>query len=616
MTKINPNFAHDIFTFLHKPLRDLDKSDGDDFLDRFLLGPQSLFEDTQAKIATLRDLMDPTKTRPDLLQFLKDHVGFTKDLNKITDELVENDLRKLIILAVPLWKTKGTEAGYTNILRLFTGKSARVFNWFDFRMIIGEVAFGEEQLGQDPFLISVPGVEASSDTLNNVILLLTFEGNVLDRTINGNNGTIHGTTNFFNTPPAGFPQGSDKYIRFTGGTVTVPSSGLYDFSGDFTVEGFFRTSTTTGTVGLVTKKETASGKGIRIELDTTANVIKFNIDDGTNNVGASLIAVANLDDGALRHFALTVNRTTGTCRLWLDGTEATAETALGIVGDVTNTEQWVVGGSAVGVGVFTGDMDNFRVGLKTIYDVTVGTLLVPITGFIEFIEEQLDEFQSDIRIVDEGSLNKTLILRILNLMRPVSERLNVIFIRFFDDFLDGVGQFSTISGTVAVNTEQQMQLENSSEVRTSVLGDDDFTDIVLQVKANDTLVTGGVFSILFFVQDNLNFYEYRINTATGTVSLHKTVAGVPSQIGADIFEDVVPQVNYVFTVTTSFNSLTNDTLIRTLVDRNTQHEIIDASFTKGKFGLKTDGATVMQVTTIEMMTLPVDVRRINPGFNL
>ena len=161
-----------------------------------------------------------------------------------------------------------------------------------------------------------------------------------------------------------------------------------------------------------------------------------------------------------------------------------------------------------------------------------------------------------------------------------------------------------------------MELAVSTLVRTDVLNDDEFKDVVLQSRIRDTDALGGVYSVLFFLQDATNYYEFRVDTSTGTVSLFKVVAGVPTQIGADIVEDIVPKASYFITITTSFNTLTSDTTIKTFVDTNQQHEVIDGTYEKGKFGYKTDGSTIIQVTEIELMELPVDIRRIDPNFSL
>ena len=72
MAKINPDFQHDIYKFLHRPLRELDKKKGKNFLERFLVGKQNEFENMQARIKTLSTLNDPATIRADLLIYLKD----------------------------------------------------------------------------------------------------------------------------------------------------------------------------------------------------------------------------------------------------------------------------------------------------------------------------------------------------------------------------------------------------------------------------------------------------------------------------------------------------------------------------------------------------------------
>ena len=614
MAKIDPNFQHDIFTFLHRPLRVLDEEQGDNFLERLLSGPQFIFEATQKKIAELKDIKNPAKTRADLLVYLKDHVGFTKELNNITQDLTEGDLRKLISVGIPIWNEKGTEPGYQDIVRIFTGKSVRVFNWFDYRLIVGEKAFGEEQLGEDSWLISVPGVEASLDPSNNVVSLLTFEGNLKDRSLTKNHASSSGDVDFYETPNSGFPQGSKKYGRLQGGVVIQPHSSKYDLSGDFTIELFLRMGITQPQKTLFFKKD-GSGKGVEIKVDAATNAISFSISDGVNLVSGTLTPSVNIDDNQVRHLALVVDRGVG-ARLYYGGSESTAIIPLGALGDPTNDVPIIIGGSGVIVNNILADVDNVRLALNNVYNVTSPTLVVPITGFLDYQEELLDEFFSDVRIVDEGDLNKTLMLRILNLMRPSSERINAIFISFFENFVSGSGRFVTLLGTSFVNTDIELEVNPNSVVVTDVLDDENFKNIVLQVKANDTQGIGGVFSVLFFFQDLDNYYEYRIDTANRTLSLYKTVLGVSSQIGPTVTADIVPKASYIFTIQTSRDELTNDTLLQTFLDSNRIHNVLDGSFEKGKFGFKTYSNTTMQTGEVEMLELPLDVRRILPGFNL
>lgn len=614
MAKIDPNFPHDMFKFLHRPLRVIDAEQGDNFLERFLLGPQAIFEDTFSQINTLLDIIDPAKTRADLLQYLKDHVGFTSELASITQDLTESDLRKLISLAVALWKQKGTEPGYQNIVRLFTGKSVRVFNFFDFRLIVGEKAFGEEQLGEDSWLISVPGVEASNDVSNNVVSLLPFDGNPKDRSINVNDAVVNGFHGFFVAPSSGFPQTVEKYLRLQGGVVLQPNSSKYDLSGDFTVELFFRMQASQSKRPIVKKIDT-NGVGLKIEIDSATNEVSYELNDGTLVVSDSFTPTADLDDNSPRHLALIVDRANDGARIYLDGVEASTTIPLGLLGDLTNIADFIIGGEGIGINTLLTDVSAFRLALNTVYDISFPTLAPPLSGFIEFQPELLHEFESDVRIVDEGDLNKILMLRILNLMRPSSERLNAIFIRFFDDFSVGSGRFITLSGSSRINIDQQLEMDPGSFLITDVLNDTEFKNIMLQTKANDTEGAGSVFSVLFFVQDNQNFYEFRANTISRELSLHKTVAGVSTQIGAPVPVDMVPRTSYIYTINTNFDPNTNDTLIQTFFDSNNVHRVRDSSFEKGKFGYLSTG-DFLQIDEIEMFETPLDIQRVLPGFEL
>jgi phage tail-like protein len=611
MAKINPDFQHDMYRFIHKPIRVIDQQEGDQFVERFLTGPQIIFEDTQEKIKEILTLNDPSKIRADLLQYLKDHVGFTSELNNITNGLSENELRRLITLAVPLWKQKGTDPGYKNIVRLFTGKSSRIFNWFDFRLIVGEKAVGEEQLGEDSWFISKVGVEGSEDTVNNVKLLLTFEGNVKDRSLYKNDGLVEGSAFFYNTSGA-FPNFSEKYVHLNGGSVTVENSSEYDLSGDFCFEVFYRSDFTENEKVLF-KKQDVTGKGIKVTINKSTNEITFYLDDGVGNLTSSFNPGSDIDDGTLSHVAIQVNRTSDFVRLWYRGVDASTKEDISTLGDFTNNGKVFIGCSSPGVDELTGDYDNFRLALKDVYDVDSATITQPLSGFIEYQEEQLDEYFTDIRIVDDGTLNKILILRILNLMRPVSERINVIFISFFDDFFDGLGQWVTSTGSLTLTLEQNMRVEPETFVTTDVLNDNLFQDIVLQVKAR--ILTGDEFDVIFYYQDSLNYYKLNINYSTLQMTLSKLVAGVETVIGSSVTVDIEENVDYIFTIET-FTSESLETKINTYLDRNRIHSVTDSNFIMGKFGLKTYVSTQVLVGEVEMMEYKTDVQTIYPNFDL
>lgn len=149
----------DMYDFLIEPIRHKDLNEGFLFVKRLLEGAQAIWSADQARIFAIKDLWSVTQCPDAFLKYLKRIVGWTKDLDGITDGLDYDTLRRLIASAVPLWKSRSTETSISNILNLVAGQSSIVWNWFDYRWILDETVFEEAHQGRDPWLISMPGEE-------------------------------------------------------------------------------------------------------------------------------------------------------------------------------------------------------------------------------------------------------------------------------------------------------------------------------------------------------------------------------------------------------------------------------------------------------------------------
>lgn len=112
-------------------------------LKRFLQRPQERSDAIKAAIQGLQSTDKPTSCREDLLKYLAWHVGFTDALSDIVQRLPAVLLRKLIKLAVPFWKSRGTAPGLVSAVKLLTGRPCTYTDWFDYRNILGESAIGE-----------------------------------------------------------------------------------------------------------------------------------------------------------------------------------------------------------------------------------------------------------------------------------------------------------------------------------------------------------------------------------------------------------------------------------------------------------------------------------------
>jgi len=621
MAKIDPTFMHDIFQFLHKPIRDLDKKEGKNFVERFLQGAQIIFEQTHSQIDEIKTLNNPAVIREDLLQYLKDIVGLTKELNNITKDLTTQELRKLIVLAVALWKQKGLESGYTNIVRLFTGKGSRTFNWFDFRWIIGEKSLGSEMLGEDAWLISKVGVEDTTPT-GNVVLLLGFEGDLKDGSVYRNHAQNHGRVEFGNGAAV---SGSNFHAMFNGGTVVpagsinplpgslavVPYHTAYNFAGSFTIEMFVRTVDQKDSTIYALRDGT---KQIEIGYNSITNQLSYTLSDGITTVTETLTTLGNLSNGSWRHVALVVDRATAIkkARLYLNGVEATTGASLGLLGDLTMNAGMFVGGLGYESSLFHGELDNLRVSLSAQYIVTNPTIPPPGVNFVAYQEEQLDEFKTDIRVVDDGTLNHTLIRRILNIMRPTSERLNVIYVDFYEDFQAGKGDLATVSpGAYTLNDE--LVLPTGAIEQCSITDNANIRDMVLQVRGKMDLA--GELSVRFLVQDSLNFYRLKANVASQTASFEKVVGGVATALAAPKTIQLFKDTFYIWSVVTDFNDTTNESVLKCYQDANLLFEVVDSTFNKGTWAVEEiSGQT--NFSDMEMFMLPLTVETVNPGFSL
>lgn len=154
-----------IYNMIIEPLRGADAATR--FLYAFLLGPQRAFEQMENKIKELPMLQDPRACRDDLLVYLKAIVGFDRTLDYMTSGLDANELRRLITIAIPLWKERGTRQGLLDIFRAFTGRSTQLFTWIETRFLLDE----DHLDYMEPWLIGKPGGPEYSEFWSDLMVM-------------------------------------------------------------------------------------------------------------------------------------------------------------------------------------------------------------------------------------------------------------------------------------------------------------------------------------------------------------------------------------------------------------------------------------------------------------
>lgn len=145
-----------IYNFLIEEIRKLDQQEGNRFVERYLIGPQTVWETNAEILQTIPNIWSVTECPDRILQYLKNIVGWTSDLDYITDELSYDTLRRLISVSVYLWKNRGPEDTINDIIYFTFNSRNRIWNWFDFRWVLDETQLGEDHQGLDPWIIDLP----------------------------------------------------------------------------------------------------------------------------------------------------------------------------------------------------------------------------------------------------------------------------------------------------------------------------------------------------------------------------------------------------------------------------------------------------------------------------
>jgi phage tail-like protein len=161
-----PELSLLIYRFLIEGIREEDQAKGNQFVERFLQGPQEVWRGIDRSIRSLPDMWSITKSEDRFLQFLKWIVGWTSELDYVTNDLDLVTLRRLIAASVPFWKIRGTEDALAEILRLTTGARLRILNWFDLRYIVGETGLGEVHEGHDSWMLSFGAPDYNESRIN------------------------------------------------------------------------------------------------------------------------------------------------------------------------------------------------------------------------------------------------------------------------------------------------------------------------------------------------------------------------------------------------------------------------------------------------------------------
>lgn len=222
----------------------------------------------------------------------------------------------------------------------------------------------------------------------------------------------------------------------------------------------------------------------------------------------------------------------------------------------------------------------------------------------------VEESQSDIRIVDDGTLNRPLIVDMLALFRPGGERLNVYWVDFMDQFLtdNDTAQWESASDPFIVEDRLLQLVDDTQPERAHVIVDGAglWTNYVASWRLRGS---GEGYGATFLLTDNDNTYALEFFNDAGTLvlRLQKVLVGVETELarydGAPFYDDVF----YGLRVHVLDDNVGNTT-IRCYWEGEEVITFVDSAspFNVGRIGVRHLDNSTLDLSEVELYQLPLD----------
>ncbi len=227
----------------------------------------------------------------------------------------------------------------------------------------------------------------------------------------------------------------------------------------------------------------------------------------------------------------------------------------------------------------------------------------------------MDEYRSNLRIVDDGTLDRVLVVNLIKLMRAVGERIEIAYIDFMDLFtIDGDDAKWTVPAGTLVVSDGTAKLEDDS-IEELVVADNEpseWSDYVLFGRVKGTS-TGGDFGLAFYNDGTAdNGYYAALDLATNRVKLLRVIAGVQSIYTSVPYRDwgvLRPDVYYGLRVQATAEGATQR--LKVYVDGD---EIINGTqptYSSGTYGIWHEVGATVECDEVELFRVPLETELVD-----
>jgi hypothetical protein len=230
-----------------------------------------------------------------------------------------------------------------------------------------------------------------------------------------------------------------------------------------------------------------------------------------------------------------------------------------------------------------------------------------------------DEYVSELRVVDDGTLDREFVANLVEVLRPAGERIFVRFFDFQDDFRSGdLRYWEVASGSVEPDGSAGVAYLEDPGSETEIVSDSplaaawaNFTASVRFSLRDVVAAKWGEFR--FLRSDSLNFYAVRVDPFLRTVTLQTVLAGVRSDLFThgpmDVFHPGVPYTVHVLVERVNGGA---DALIKVLLDGNFIGEIEDPDHGAGALAVAVESTQLLTVHSADLVSCPYPFARVGP----
>jgi hypothetical protein len=253
------------------------------------------------------------------------------------------------------------------------------------------------------------------------------------------------------------------------------------------------------------------------------------------------------------------------------------------------------------------------------YDWFYYRYIIEETGFGEdhqgrdpYLVPVSDETLSDIRIVDDGTLDRVLIRSMVQFFKPGGEKVSIHWIDFLDLFNldDDDAQWESVeSGSPTVTGGLYALTDDTSieEVATSVAGSDEWTDYLAYCRVRFTQASG-VSSISFFYLNSTDHFKIEFDVTANDMTLSVVVAGAPTVLDVYSFSDHSQTLveNVFYGIRIVCENISSPTETTDGAERIATTTNLVGRQTKGKLTVRHEVGATVEMSEIEMFQLPME----------